>query len=81
MALEVGLPFPLLSRASLHEIMDHVGWKTPQTALHYIKLKEVLIKWGLPFPLLSRASLHEIMDHVRWKNPQTALHYIKVPMK
>ena len=31
-----------LSRASLHEIMDHVGWKNPQTALHYITLKEVL---------------------------------------
>ena len=30
-----------LSQTSLHEIMDHVGWKTPQTALHYIKLKEV----------------------------------------
>ena len=28
-----------LSKASLHEIMDHVGWKTP--ALHYIKLKEL----------------------------------------
>lgn len=22
--------------------MDHVGWKTSKTALHYIKLKEVL---------------------------------------
>ena len=29
-----------LSRASLHEIVDHVGWKLPRTALHYIKLKD-----------------------------------------
>ena len=27
-----------LSRASLHEIVDHVVRKTPQTALRYIKL-------------------------------------------
>lgn len=26
---------------SLHEIMDHVGWKSSRTALHYIKLNKV----------------------------------------
>ena len=26
----------------LHQIMDHVGWKTSKQALHYIKLREVL---------------------------------------
>ena len=26
----------------LHEIMDHVGWKNRSTALHYIKLKQVV---------------------------------------
>ena len=31
-----------LSNVRLHEIIDHVGWKTPQTALHCIQLKEVL---------------------------------------
>ena len=27
---------------SLHEIMDHVGWKSSRPALHYIKLKQVV---------------------------------------
>ena len=27
---------------SLHEIMDNVGWKNSSTALHYIKLKQVV---------------------------------------
>ena len=31
-----------LEGASLHEIMDHVGWKTSKTALPYIKLRQVL---------------------------------------
>ena len=31
-----------LSGVSLHEIMDHVGWKNSSTALHYIKLKQVV---------------------------------------
>jgi len=26
----------------LHAIMDHVGWKRSETALHYIKLKQVI---------------------------------------
>ena len=31
-----------LADVTLDQIMDHVGWKTSKTALHYIKLKEVL---------------------------------------
>ena len=31
-----------LEGASLHEIMDHVAWKSSRTALHYIKLKQVV---------------------------------------
>ena len=30
-----------LAGVSLHDIMDHVGWKNSRTALHYIKLKQV----------------------------------------
>ena len=39
----VGRRFLLLCQGvSLHEIMDHVGWKNSSTALHYIKLKQVV---------------------------------------
>ena len=31
-----------LAGLSLHEIMDHVVWKNSKTALHYIKLKQVV---------------------------------------
>ena len=31
-----------LADISLNQIMDHVGWKTSKTALHYIKLKQVM---------------------------------------
>ena len=31
-----------LEGISLHEIMDHVGWKNSKTALHYIKLRQVV---------------------------------------
>lgn len=31
-----------LAGLSLHEIMDHVAWKNSKTALHYIKLKQVV---------------------------------------
>lgn len=31
-----------LEVVSLHEIMDHVGWKSSKTALHYIKLRKVV---------------------------------------
>lgn len=31
-----------LSGATLLEIMDHIGWKSSKTALHYIKLKQVM---------------------------------------
>ena len=31
-----------LADVSLNGIMDHVGWKSSKTALHYIKLREVL---------------------------------------
>ena len=35
-----------LAGVSLHEIMDHVGWKNGRTALHYIKLKQVVSPAG-----------------------------------
>jgi len=35
-----------LSGATLPEIMDHIGWKNSNTALHYIKLKEVMNQAG-----------------------------------
>lgn len=31
-----------LADVGLHDIMDHVGWRTSKTALHYIKLRQVL---------------------------------------
>ena len=31
-----------LEGVNLHEIMDHVGWKSSKTALHYIELEQVL---------------------------------------
>ena len=31
-----------LADISLDHIMDHVGWKSSETALHYIKLKQVV---------------------------------------
>lgn len=31
-----------LEGVSLHEIMDHVGWKNSKTALHYIRLRQVV---------------------------------------
>lgn len=31
-----------LADVALHDIMDHVGWRTSKTALHYIKLRQVL---------------------------------------
>ena len=31
-----------LADVSLNDIMDHVSWKSSKTALHYIKLREVL---------------------------------------
>jgi len=38
-----GAPVSLaLSGVSLHEIMDHVGWKNSSTALHYMKIKQVV---------------------------------------
>ena len=36
-----------LEGVSLHEIMDHVGWKTSKTALHYIKLRRVVNPAGV----------------------------------
>ncbi|KXJ12901.1 hypothetical protein AC249_AIPGENE11857 [Exaiptasia diaphana] len=30
------------SGAALHEIMDNIGWRSSKTALHYIKLRQVL---------------------------------------
>ena len=31
-----------LAGVDLHAIMDHVGWKRSETALHYIKLEQVI---------------------------------------
>lgn len=36
----------LAAVVSLHEIMDHVGWENSRTALHYIKLKQVVSPAG-----------------------------------
>ena len=30
------------SGVDLQSIMDHVGWKTPSTALHYLRMERVL---------------------------------------
>ena len=35
-----------LAGVSLHEIMDHVGWKNSRIVLHYIKLKHVVSPAG-----------------------------------
>ena len=35
-----------LAGVSLHEITDHIGWKNSRTALHYIKLKEIVSPAG-----------------------------------
>lgn len=35
-----------LRSVSLSEIMDHIGWKSSKTALHYIKLKQVVNSAG-----------------------------------
>ena len=35
-----------LAGVSLHEIMDHVDWKNSRTALHYVKLKQVVNPTG-----------------------------------
>ena len=44
-----GAPASLaLEGVSLHEIMNHVGWKSSKTALHYIKLKQVVNPAGAP---------------------------------
>lgn len=31
-----------LADVQLHDIMDHVWWRSSKTALHYIKLKQVM---------------------------------------
>ena len=50
-----GATFSLaLSGVTLHEIMDHVGWKNSSTALHYIKLKQVVIPAGAAAKLADR---------------------------
>ena len=36
-----------LKGINLHEIMDHIGWKTSRTAIHYVKLKQVLNEAGV----------------------------------
>ena len=35
-----------LEGVSLHEIMDHVGWKSSKTALHYNKFRQVVSPGG-----------------------------------
>ena len=35
-----------LAERKLDQIMDHVGWKSSSTALHYIKLNQVLSSGG-----------------------------------
>ena len=40
----------------VHEIMDHVGWKTSKQAMHYIKVKEVLNPAGAAAKLANLSS-------------------------
>lgn len=58
-----------LSKASLHENMDHVGLKTPQTALHYIKLKEVLNPAG-PAAKLASLDSAALDVYTKWNELQ-----------
>ena len=44
-----------LADVDLNDIMDHVGWKNSRTALHYIKLKQVVNPAGAAAKL---ADLH-----------------------
>ena len=39
-----------LADVDLNDIMDHVGWKNSRTALHYIKLKQVVTRKALLHP-------------------------------
>ena len=49
-----------LAGVSLHDIMDHVGWKSSKTALPYIKLKQVVNPAGAAAKL---ADLHSDMAY------------------
>ena len=47
----------------LHEIMDHIGWKTSKQAMHYIRVKAVLNSAGAAAKLanLSAASTDQFL--------------------
>ena len=50
-----------LAEVPLHQIKDHVGWKTNKQAMHYIRMKEVLNPAGAAAKLadLSPASTEQ----------------------
>ena len=52
-----------VAEVPLHEIMDHIGWKTSKQAMHYIRVKEVLNPAGATAKLanLSAASTDQFL--------------------
>ena len=40
-----------MSGVDLQTVMDHVGWKTPSTAHHYLRMEQVLRSGGAGDPL------------------------------
>ena len=58
-----------LEGVSLHEIMDHVGWRSDKTALHYIKLKQVVNPAGAAAKLadlpLETGGVHKHLNNLR----------------
>ena len=58
-----------LEGVSLNEIMDHVGWRSNKTALHYIKLKQVVNPAGAAAKLadlpLETGGVHKHLNNLR----------------
>ena len=58
-----------LEGVSLHEIMDHVGWRSSKTALHYIKLKQVVNPAGAAAKLgdlpLETGGVYKLLNNLR----------------
>ena len=51
-----------LANVTLDQIMDHVGWKNSKTALHYIKLRQVLSPAG-PAQKLANLDRHTGLEY------------------
>jgi hypothetical protein len=58
-----------LLNVPIHEIMDHVGWKSNKQALHYLKLRQVLNPAG-PAAKLSNITPDVAQDFSRWNSLQ-----------